>query len=77
MADIAILTPDPWETSYPDLWPKVLSRLQRALERLGIAATPTRRMIGIPALVGRDCEVDVWSDRPRCVPARRYPAGLV
>ena len=41
MHHIAILTPDPAETSYPDAWPKVLSRIQRALDGAGIATTPT------------------------------------
>lgn len=41
MRHIAILTPDPAETSYPDLWPKVLARLQRALDGVGITTTPT------------------------------------
>ena len=41
MIDIAILTPDPAETSYPELWPKVLARLQRALDGAGIRGVPT------------------------------------
>ncbi len=41
MIDIAILTPDPAEVAYPDLWPKVLARLQRALDAAGIRGVPT------------------------------------
>lgn len=41
MTRVAILTPDPAEIAYPDLWPKVLARLQRALEGAGIEAVPT------------------------------------
>ena len=41
MIRVAILTPDPAEVAYPDLWPKVLARLQRALDGAGIGATPT------------------------------------
>ncbi len=41
MIDVAILTPDPAETSYPELWPKVLARLQRALDGAGIRGVPT------------------------------------
>lgn len=40
MTRIAILTPDPAEVAYPDLWPKVLARLQRALDGAGIEAVP-------------------------------------
>ena len=41
MTCVAILTPDPAEVAYPDLWPKVLARLQRALDGAGIEAVPT------------------------------------
>jgi len=41
MIRVAILTPDHAEVAYPDLWPKVLARLQRALEGAGIDAVPT------------------------------------
>ena len=41
MTRVAILTPDPAEVAYPDLWPKVLARLQRALDGAGIHAMPT------------------------------------
>ena len=41
MTRVAILTPDPAETAYPELWPKVLARLQRALDGAGITAVPT------------------------------------
>ncbi|MDE2407178.1 MAG: hypothetical protein KGL91_04880 [Xanthomonadaceae bacterium] len=41
MTRVAILTPDPAEIAYPDLWPKVLARLQRALDGAGIDAVPT------------------------------------
>ncbi len=41
MTQVAVLTPDPTDASYADLWPKVLARLQRALDRVGITTTPT------------------------------------
>ena len=41
MIRVAILTPDPAEVAYPDLWPKVLARLQSALNSAGIEAVPT------------------------------------
>jgi glutathione synthase/RimK-type ligase-like ATP-grasp enzyme len=41
MTQVAILTPDPAETAYPELWPKVLARLQKALDGAGIKAVPT------------------------------------
>ena len=41
MHQIAILTPDPGDASHTTLWPKVLARLQRALDLAGIAAQPT------------------------------------
>ncbi len=41
MTNVAILTPDPADPSYSGLWPKVLARLQRALDGVGIATTPT------------------------------------
>ncbi|MBS0217293.1 MAG: transporter [Proteobacteria bacterium] len=41
MIDVAILTPDPAEVAYPDLWPKVLARLQRALDGAGVRGVPT------------------------------------
>ena len=41
MTEIAILTPDPADDSHGTLWPKVLERLQRALDRAGIIAVPT------------------------------------
>ena len=41
MSPVAILTPDPADASYSGLWPKVLARLQRALDDVGIATTPT------------------------------------
>ena len=40
MTEIAILTPDPAEASHGTLWPTVLGRLQRALDRVGITAVP-------------------------------------
>lgn len=40
MTDVAILTPDPAEVAYPDLWPKVLAHLQRALDTVGIRGVP-------------------------------------
>ena len=41
MTQIAILTPDPSDASHTTLWPKVLARLQRALDQAGIAVVPT------------------------------------
>ena len=41
MERIAILTPDPADPSYTGLWQKVLERLQRALDGVGIASVPT------------------------------------
>lgn len=41
MRRIAILTPDPADPSYGGLWPKVLARLQRTLEEVGITSAPT------------------------------------
>lgn len=41
MTEIAVLTPDPSETAFADLWPLVLDRLRSALARDGITATPT------------------------------------
>lgn len=41
MTEIAILTPDPADVSHTNLWPTVLSRLQRALDQAGITMLPT------------------------------------
>lgn len=41
MTEVAILTPDPAETAFIDLWPGVLQRLRAALADAGITATPT------------------------------------
>lgn len=41
MTRVAILTPDPAEVAYPELWPKVLARLQHALDKVGIETVPT------------------------------------
>ncbi|GHA79379.1 ATP-grasp domain-containing protein [Cognatilysobacter bugurensis] len=41
MTEIAVLTPDPNETAFADLWPVVLERLRTALAGDGITATPT------------------------------------
>lgn len=41
MTEVAILTPDPAETAFIDLWPGVLRRLRAALADAGITATPT------------------------------------
>ena len=41
MTRIAILTPDPADAHNAELWPKVLARLQRALDEVGIATMPT------------------------------------
>ena len=38
---VAILTPDPADASYNDLWPAVLDRLAAALANAGVTATPT------------------------------------
>ena len=40
MTRVAILTPDPAEVAYPELWPKVLARLQHALDKVGIETVP-------------------------------------
>ena len=40
-ARVAILTPDPAEGDNASLWPKVLARLQGALQVAGIEAVPT------------------------------------
>lgn len=41
MTEVAILTPDPAEAAYTELWRKVLARLQRALDGMGIRTVPT------------------------------------
>ena len=41
MIEVSILTPDPADTSYTDLWQGVLHRLRAALETAGVTATPT------------------------------------
>lgn len=41
MTEVAILTPDPADASYADLWLGVLDRLRAALAGAGVAATPT------------------------------------
>ena len=41
MIRVAILTPDPTEGDKASLWPKVLARLQSALDIAGIEAVPT------------------------------------
>lgn len=41
MIEIAILTPDPTDSSFAELWPGVLQRLQRALSGAGVTAVPT------------------------------------
>lgn len=41
MTEIAVLTPDPHETAFADLWPVVLERLCGALAFDGITAVPT------------------------------------
>ena len=41
MTRVAILTPDPADTHNAELWPKVLARLQHALDGVGISTTPT------------------------------------
>ena len=38
---VAILTPDPVDSTYAGAWPAVLERLAAALERAGVTATPT------------------------------------
>lgn len=40
MTAIAVLTPDPTDHTYAALWPKVLQRLQQALDIAGVAAEP-------------------------------------
>lgn len=41
MTDVAVLTPDPTDRSYHELWPEVLARLQRALSAQGVVVVPT------------------------------------
>lgn len=41
MIEVAVLTPDPAEMSFSDLWPGVLQRLRAALAGAGVTATPT------------------------------------
>ncbi len=41
MIRVAILTPDPADPSHAGLWPKVLARLQAALDAVGIVGVPT------------------------------------
>ena len=41
MTQIAILTPDPADSSYSGQWPGVLERLQAALSGAGVTAVPT------------------------------------
>lgn len=41
MARVAVLTPDPADASFADVWPGVLDRLQAALAEAGIEAVPT------------------------------------
>jgi hypothetical protein len=41
MTEVAILTPDPADASYADLWQSVLERLRAALAGAGVEATPT------------------------------------
>ncbi|MEJ7745764.1 MAG: hypothetical protein WKF61_03215 [Luteimonas sp.] len=40
MTEVAILTPDPSDASYADLWPGVLTRLRAALDSARVEATP-------------------------------------
>lgn len=40
MTEVAILTPDPSDASYVDLWLGVLKRLRAALDSAGVEATP-------------------------------------
>lgn len=41
MTEVAILTPDPADATYLDLWQGVLDRLRTALASAGVTATPT------------------------------------
>jgi glutathione synthase/RimK-type ligase-like ATP-grasp enzyme len=41
MTEIAVLTPDPADPTYAELWPGVLARLAEALATAGITAVPT------------------------------------
>lgn len=41
MTEIAVLTPDPADNSYTELWPAVLQRLSAALATAGVVVTPT------------------------------------
>ena len=58
MPRVAILTPDPADPHNAELWPKVLARLQRTLEGVGIAtvATPwTAHVDDAAGLQGHAC----------------------
>ena len=58
MPRVAILTPDPADPHNAELWPKVLARLQRTLEGVGIAtvATPwTAHLDDAAGLQGHAC----------------------
>jgi glutathione synthase/RimK-type ligase-like ATP-grasp enzyme len=41
MTQIAVLTPDPADSSYQGQWPQVLERLTKTLASAGVTATPT------------------------------------
>lgn len=41
MTEVAILTPDPADASFADIWPGVLDRLRGALAGAGVVAIPT------------------------------------
>ncbi|MGH8075730.1 MAG: ATP-grasp domain-containing protein [Lysobacter sp.] len=41
MTEVAILTPDPADASYAEVWQGVLERLRAALAGVGVTATPT------------------------------------
>lgn len=52
MTRVAILTPDPASAVDDDLWPKVLARLQRALDGVGITAVPVPWSAHVDAAAG-------------------------
>ena len=53
MHRVAILTPDPAEADNATLWPKVLARVQSALDGAGMAVpSPTYRVQLLPAASG-------------------------
>ena len=87
MTEVAILTPDPADASFADLWPGVLQRLRAALASAGVAATPMpwtahiddcdelkRFALVLPLLVwGYHCDHDRWLQACRTWEAAALP----